>query len=372
MLELLMIAVLGVHLLLVDLAMAGPLLAVGLQWRARRRGDSAASPLARRLAACSMASAAIGIGLGLAALVLAPHTESDQYRRALGQIPASRWWFVVGELAFYFVCMAAYVGPWRRLERWPRSHAVLAILAGTDLMYHFPPLFSVISTLSMRPNYWDKPLDHALYWKLLLEGQTLAMVLHHWLAAISVGAMGVVVLNGGRAARGPIGDSTSPLAPLPQREAGKLCSRTPASAATSKWGARIALVATLLQLPVGISVLMAMPAALENPLLGDDWVSTVLFGMSVVLALGLMHHLAMLALGDNRRGAVIRSAGMMAATILLMTATLQRARHRAEQPAAAMRDGIRFLSTHNVTARRDRNQSFIKTPAASALPLTRG
>ena len=313
-----MIAVLAVHLLLVDLAMAGPLVAVGLQWRARHKGDAAAGPLARRLAGWSMAAAAVGIGLGLAALALTPHVESEAYRQALAKIPASRWWFVGGELAFYFVCMAAYVGPWQWFQRRPRWHALLAILAGTDLMYHFPPLFSVISTLSMRPNDWHEPLNHALYWKLLLEGQTLTMVLHHWLAGISVAAMAAVVLNMANASK--ISPAVaSPDAPAP-------------GVATSKSAARIALVATLLQLPVGIGVLLSLPTALENPLLGDDWISTVLFGLSVVLALGLLHHLAMIALGEVRRGAILRTAAIMAATILLMTATLQRARHIAEKP----------------------------------------
>jgi len=306
-----MIAVLGVHLLAVDLAMAGPLVAVGLQWRARRRHDAAASALARRLAGWSMAAAVLGIALGLAALVLTPHVEAEPYRRALAQISASRWWFVAGELVFYFVCMAAYVGPWRRMQRWPRWHAVLAILAGTDLMYHFPPLFAVISTLSLQPKLSDLPLIHALYWKVLLEGQTLAMVLHHWLAAVSVAAIAALLLATGRP------------------------SELAVSLGASKWAARIALAATLLQLPVGIGLLLALPGALQNPLLGDDWVSTLLFGLSLVMALGLMHHLSVIALGDIRRGAIVRTAGLMIATILLMAATLQHARHRALAPSVA-------------------------------------
>jgi len=310
MLEVLLVAILGVHLLAVDLAMAGPLVAVGLQWRARRCGDAGDSRLARRLAAWSIAAAALGIALGLAALLLAPRAESEAYRRALAAIPAAQWWFVAIELAFYFLCMAAYVGPWRRFERWPLCHALPAIFAGTDLMYHFPPLFAVVSSLSMQPNELAAPLDHPHYLRILLEGQTLAMVLHHWLAGVSVAAMAVVVLNMANA-------------------------RAAAGLATSKWAARIALVATLLQLPVGLGVLLAMPAAVQNPLMGDDWIATLLFGLSVVLALGLMHHLTMLALGDMRRGAAIRTTCIMAATIILMTATLHRARHRAQTPPRA-------------------------------------
>ena len=55
-----------------------------------------------------------------------------------------------------------------------------------------------------------------------------------------------------------------------------------------------------------------------------------------------MHHLAMIALGDIRRGAVVRTAGMMAATILLMAATLQRA--AASGRASTRRSRKRALS----------------------------
>jgi hypothetical protein len=327
-----MIAVLGVHLLAVDLAMAGPLVVVGLQWRAGRREDAAASPLARRLAGWSMAAAAIGIALGLAALVLTPHVETEPYRRALAAISPLRWWFVAGELAFYFVCMAAYVGPWRRMQRWPRCHALIAILAGTDLMYHFPPLFAVVSTLSLRPQFLDVPLNHATFWKLLLEPQTLAMVLHHWLAGVSVAAMAALLLCE-RMGTGTSRRTHSSATPVDRTElVPNLSQVSNPNLATAKWAARIALAATLMQLPVGIGLLLVLPGALQNPLLGDDWVSSLLFGISLVLALGLMHHLTVIALGDVRRGAVVRSAGMMAATILLMAATLQRARHQALAP----------------------------------------
>ena len=124
--------------------------------RARRRGFGGGAAVGRSGRSGRRHSGSI---LGLTALVLAPHFEAEPYRRALAQIPPSRWWFVAGELVFYFVCMAAYIGPWRRMQRWPRWHAVIAILAGTDLMYHFPPLFAVISTLSMQSEDVGPPLE---------------------------------------------------------------------------------------------------------------------------------------------------------------------------------------------------------------------
>ena len=140
-----------------------------------------------------------------------------------------------------------------------------------------------------------------LYWKLLLEGQTLAMVLHHWLAAVSVAAMAALLLATGKA---PFELSTS--------------------AATVEMGGAIRWPRRFCNCPSALVYSWRCPA-LQNPLLGDDWVSSLLFGVSLVMALGLMHHLSMIALGDIRHGAVVRTAGLMVATILLMAATLQHA-----------------------------------------------
>ncbi len=196
-------------------------------------------------------------------------------------------------------------------------------------MYHFPPLFAVVSSISLRPQLSSLPLDHALFWRVLLMPQTLAMVLHHWLAGISVAATAAVVLNMSR-----VGASNGEALTRGTPGHWPGANATPA-VATSKWAGRVALAATLMQLPVGIGLLLAMPDGMQNPLLGEDLLATGLFVVAVILALGLMHHLAMIALGDMRRGAIIRTAAMMFATILVMTATLQRARHQAEQPAPA-------------------------------------
>ena len=172
--ELLLSFVFGLHLLAVDLAMAGPLLAVWLEWRAARNGEPATDSLARGLAGWSLAALAVGIGLGLLALALVPTGDTLPYRRAIGLLDARRWWFVGGELLFYFIAAGAYVGFWRQMKNWPNCHRALAVVAATDLIYHFPPLFAVVSTLSLRPQLWGGPLDHKLYWQLLLDGETIS------------------------------------------------------------------------------------------------------------------------------------------------------------------------------------------------------
>jgi len=316
--EFLLSLVFGLHLLAVDLAMAGPLLAVWLQWRAARYGEPATDALARRLAGWSLAALAVGIGLGLAALVLLPAGEAPRYRRAIGLLDARRWWFLAGELLFYFVVAGAYVGLWRRMARWPLCHRALAVVAATDLIYHFPPLFAVVSTISLQPKLWDAPLDHARYWQLLLEGETISRVVHHWLAALAVGAVGAMLLSVGRSRAAPAGGATAAFnsTPGPVRRTG------PTQAA-----ARIALAASATQFLVGVWVLVMTPPVVQRQLLGEDMLSTVLFGISLLAALGLLHLLTVVALGDASRGAVLRAAGLMSLAVLLMVAMFHRARH---------------------------------------------
>ena len=203
MLDLALVLVFSLHLLAVDLAMAGPLISVWLEWSGMRRGDAGSAAVARRLASWSLAAGIVGIGLGLLALAVLPHFESEPYRRALGAVSPRRWWFAGWELLFYVCCLGAYIGPWQWFRRGRLRrviHRGLAIVGATDLMYHFPPMFAVLSTISTRPALWGESLDNRpLFWRLLLEGETFSRVVHHWLAAVAVSAAAGMLLAGPRA-----------------------------------------------------------------------------------------------------------------------------------------------------------------------------
>jgi hypothetical protein len=92
-------------------------------------------------------------------------------------------------------------------------------------------------------------------------------------------------------------------------------------------------VATTAQILVGVWVLFELPPAMQNQVLGEDLTATALFGASIVAALGLMHHLSVVALGDVSRRVVGRAALLIVLVVLLMVATLHRARQRALEPA---------------------------------------
>ena len=313
--DLLLIAIFACHLLAVDLAAAGPLMAIWLEWRETRRGDSLAGEIGRRLAIWSLAAAFIGVGLGLLTALVLPQLERPEYRRALGHVMPYLWWSVVGELAFYFICIAAYILLWRRWQGHRFWHRALAVLAATNVLYHFPSLFTIISALSMRPQLSELPLDAPLFRKMLVQGEVVSRVVHHWLASLAVAAVVAMWLA---ARRGQTPEASG-------QEAGN-------AAPIVKQAARIALLATTAQVAVGIWVLLTLPVAMENQMLGEDWLATALFGGSVVAALGLMHHLSVIALGDVSRRKVNVATLLLVLVVFLMAATLHRSRQRALEP----------------------------------------
>ncbi len=320
--DLLLIAIFACHLLAVDVAAAGPLMAIWLEWRETRRGDLLAGEIGRQLAIGSLAAAVIGVGLGLLTAFVLPQLEPPEYRQALGRVTPYLWWSVVGELAFYFGCIAAYVLLWKRWQAHRFWHRALAVLASTNVLYHFPTLFTIISALSMRPQPAELPLDAPLFRRMLVQGEVVSRVVHHWLASLAVAAVVAMWM----AARGK-GQGA--------RDKGHGADgETAQDSATTivKQAARIALLATTAQVAIGIWVLLTLPVAMENLVLGEDWLATTMFGASIVTALGLMHHLSVIALGDVSRRKVSVTTLLMVLTVFLMAATLHRARQRALEP----------------------------------------
>ena len=324
-----LILIFGVHLLAVDLAMAGPLMAIWLEWRETRRDDLLAGEIGRQIAVGALAAATIGIGLGLLAVAALPLLEAAAYREAFANVPAWRWWSAAGEFAVYVLCIALYLLLWQRWRGHRWWHRGLALFAATDLMYHFPPLFTIISAQSMRPDWKDRPLDGALYRTLFAQGEVLSRVAHHWVAAVAVAAVVVMLLaiRSKRLAGRSAGEPKETAADNSKNGngdsgAGKLI----------RQASRVALMATMAQLPIGVWVLLELPSAMQSQVMGEDLTATALFGLSVVGALGLMHQLAVVSLGEVGRRRVLRTAALMAGVVLLMAATLHRARLCAQEP----------------------------------------
>lgn len=297
MIEGVLVALLTAHLLAVNLAMAGPLVAVWIEWRAMRAADPDAAQTAHALARSSLGAALLGIALGALLLGIRWQLDDRAYFSAVALIPHSRLWFALAELVFYIACMTAYLGLWNRWATHRVWHRLLAVAAALNLLMHFPALFTIVSVASTRPLLWGEVLDRAGYWRLLLDGEVASRVVHVWLAAVVVA--GIVLMG------------------LALRSSAE---NTPATGVVER-GAWLALAAALLQIPVGLWTTLELPDASQRQLLGSNWLATGLFVGSLLLALHLMHTLATLALGGAERKLVHRSAAVVCTLMLAMTGT---------------------------------------------------
>jgi hypothetical protein len=168
-------------------------------------------------------------------------------------------------------------------------------LAATNLLYHFPPLFTMLSLMSTRPELAREVLDRSLYVELFTDTETLARVAHHWLSALATTGVALMLL------------ATRP---------------TAASGRTAVFAARAALAATMLQLPAGVWLLFSSPAGVQSQLLGGDAAGTALFGVAVFCIVLLLQQLLTAALGDDSRRTAVKCAVLLLMVLLLMSAVL--------------------------------------------------
>ncbi len=268
------------------------------------------------------------------------------------RVETSRWWFFGGELVFYLGCMLVYLRFWERACAWRWLHRLVAIFAATNLLYHFPPLFTMLSLMSHRPELSDAVLDRALYVELFTASETLARVVHHWLSSLATVAVLAMVVAEKFVAR-------STPAAAPEAAPRPSCPPCPPSV----WAARVALVATALQLPVGLWVLLASPEQVQSDLLGGETTSTILFGSAVVLAVLLLERLTQASLGETSRRLTAQAAVLLLAVVLLMSG----AQLHSTRAAATVRNRAADLrSPASKVVLRDRRLGNSARPALNA------
>lgn len=314
-LEAVSILVVTLHLLAADLAAVGPLVALWFAWRAAR-GDRLAADVERGLLRASIWGLLVAAALGASALGLLWLADRQAWFDAARQIPARRYWFGLVELVFSWACLGGALRLARRQAaagfdgRFSVRFALTA-LAGTNLAYHFPPLFSAIGVLSTRSGAWGGKTG---FLALVADPEVLARTLHHLLAAAAV--TGAAIMLGA----------------LRWRAAEESDDRRRAVA----WGARIALAASALQLLAGLHLLFQLPAASRERLMGGDALAAALFAAALLVAVTLLHRLAAIALGDVQPRAVVVAALLVALVMLLMAATRQRTRNAASARQTAV------------------------------------
>lgn len=303
MFQLSLICLLTVHLLAVNVASGAPFVCIWLSLRARR-GDFAADLVGRRLARWSLDALSFGVLLGVALGAILWWLDQGAFVQALGRIEPRRLAFGGIELLFYFVLMAWYLARWGRPTRWFWLHPLVALMAGTNLIYHFPILFTVVAMIAERAGAADTSQPFVAW---LRDPELLARVAHFCLASLAVtgAAMMMVVAR-----------------------SSELRTDETAANRAATWGAHCILWPSLVQLPLGLYVLLQIPERARDALLGDDLIGAAIFAIALLAVLMLLQQLATALLGHVRAVDAPKYVALLGLIVLLMVG----ARERSRQP----------------------------------------
>lgn len=295
-LNLLITIFLSAHLLCMNVCSAGPLLCI---WLNRKQATADSKAVGLDLAWHCLWLLAIGIVLGL---LLGTTSWAFGDRDLLDALPLfrSKVLWGIAEIGCSFGWLWGY---WAWLKwRPPTStltrilHASLPILSATNLLYHFPPLMTLLSQAANGDLVISEPLDSAAYRALVFTPHVMAHALHIWLASFAVSGVFLFWLTRNLTAPEPF----------------------------YLLGSRVALVATLAQIGSGVWLLLATPADKQSQLLGSDLWTTGLLVVSILAAFQLLQQLAAMAFGDTEKKLARHCGWLMIATVTLMTAVLCR------------------------------------------------
>ncbi|MFM9066074.1 MAG: hypothetical protein ACKOUR_01900 [Planctomycetota bacterium] len=300
--EALLVLLLAVHLLCANVASVAPLLTIWWE-RLEARGDALAGQWGRSLLWHSILLLLIAFAIGL---LLGWQHWSAEYAVAVQRLQ-NKIWFAVVEFIFSLLLLLVQVIWWSRSERCSRAarvtRSIFALLASTNLLYHFPVLMVILSQLTASVELSTEAIEAAEFRQRLLEPGVLARCVHIWLASIAVTGGWLIAWScwQGR----PVNDQD----PRSRR---------------AIWGARLALIPSLLQIPVGVWLLVTLPAFEQSRVLGADITISVIFGFSVLLAMWLLHLLAAISFGDTRLELQVRTVVVLVLVVMLMTAVLRK------------------------------------------------
>lgn len=317
------ILLLAAHLICVNVGAAGPLVCVFLEWF-EGRGNVLAGQVGRRLASWSLHLLFIGIAIGtLLGWLMWDATFQQVVNNLHSKVMAG-----IGELAFSVVFMAIHLVWWKKVTSPSRQHRLgrmlFPLLAGTNSLYHFSVLFVLISNLVAAGNVPEEELSGAAFRALAFEGEVVARALHFLIAALAATGVAVMLIS--------------------LRETRAVEGRAVCNAMTA-WGGKIALLATLTQIPVGLWVTLTLDRPVMLQLMGGDVLATAAFVLSLLMAFYLMHKLAKTALGKATPPDVVRAIVLMSLVIVLMTAVLKRSQTTVPRKTLSQRQVVKPIVT---------------------------
>jgi len=286
----------AVHLLAVSVGISGPLVCMPLEWRSSR-GDATAARAGRFVLATSLLALLLG---GLIGIAVGWVRWNDGLSHALARL-SDKVYFGQWEIVFSAALMGGHWFWWHRAPhvRGLRhaTRQIMALLAGTNLLYHFPVLFVIISELLHRGETQGPVISSSDFRQMLITGPVLSRSIHVALASLAAGAI-LLLVFALRQARRPDADAAMDLGIL---------------------GGRLALPPVLAQIPVGFWAFVQASPIAQRRLLGSDPIASLLFVLGLATSLWLAHLLSGIALGERSSGRYRTAIAALSATIIFMT-----------------------------------------------------
>lgn len=270
-LDILTTLLLALHILCVQMSAGAPLLSAYLDWRSWKTGsrDDAAAGL--RLLTISIVLFGLGLLLGMLTGWIQHHRELRDYRASISYL-GSRFWWGLGELLFFVICVVICLVLWHRRPAGGVTHRfcrrLLAILAATNLLYHFPPLMKLVRAAASADEV--QQLTRSEFRDLVFNVHSVSVWLHFCVAAVATAGVVLVWISLGR-----------------------------------KWdraavfGARAASLAIAVQFGIGFWIVLALPVEQQRKLVGDNLLVMGALAVGIVGMFRVLQQLAAPALANE-------------------------------------------------------------------------
>ncbi len=297
----------AVHILMMNVACGGPMVCIWLEYRAGK-GCAAAQQACPTLSLDSFKALLVGGVIGAVVFVL---LWDDAYKAAFSSM-SSKIGYGVIEYFFSLALMGLHAFTWRKPAKsmsMTLFRCFVLLLAGTNLLYHFPFLFLILGNAATGLLNSAGEIDAAVFRTLMVEGDVLPRAIHFIVACFAV--TGVWMFSRTR-----------------HLEDEKIRDQV------IGWGGKLALTPTLLQILVGLWIIIRLPRPALRSLMGTDIAATTCLIVSVLLAFWLMHLLSMVALGKSNKKGRGKAALVLGTVVLLMCGVVQRIKHYGEPVVA--------------------------------------
>lgn len=279
-----------------------------LEWSGFRASPAdrvARAHVGKKLAKNCVFAIIAGSLLGLMMIWLATAIGERDYSSVIERFYSRVWWGV-WELVTYLVAMLIYWLSWDRLSKSTAGrflHRFVAIFAVTNLLYHFPPLLTVmVDAMNSNEAVPAEPITSAEFRGLIFQTPVLAKTLHFGFASLAI--VGAWLM----------GHASADTTIIEQTEEGEVAF----VAGPPRLGGLLATIAIVMQLLVGLWLVVLAPATEQAAIMGKDSVAVVCLFGGVLLSLVALNQSAAIAMGEGKLWQARMASAMISATVVLM------------------------------------------------------